>query len=1103
MFDARVRAVLGPTNTGKTHLAITRLLAHASGIIGFPLRLLARENYDRMVAAKGERNVALITGEEKIVPPGAKWFACTVEAMPLDRQAEFVAVDEIQLCADPDRGHIFTDRLLHARGLVETMFLGAETIRPLLQRLVPQAEIETRPRLSQLTYSGPTKLTRLPPRSAVVAFSAGEVYAIAEAIRRRRGGCAVVMGRLSPRTRNAQVALYQNREVDFLVATDAIGMGLNMDVDHVAFASLMKFDGRVNRTLTAQEAAQIAGRAGRGMRDGTFGVTGDCPPLPDEIVNKIESHQFEPLQALAWRNSDLDFASVDSLLGSLAAPPPQAGLAKGNDATDHITLAALAREEEVRALADSRSRVQLLWEACQVPDFRKLADDSHTRLCGRIFRHLATEGRLPSDWIAGQIAQCGSTEGDLDTLMARLASIRVWSYIAARADWVPDAATFQAEARRAEDAVSDALHERLTARFVDRRAAHLMRRMEEGEDDLLSAVTRRGEVVVEGHAVGHVHGFRFEPDPGAVQEEERRLVLRAARRALRDEMPRRIAALEAAKDEAFSLTPNHRIVWTYHPGTNAPAGLGDAAEVARLKPGPEPLKPQVEVLSSEFLDGPQRERIRVRLVTWIEALVKRELGALEAVEAKAAEDGSLRGPAYRLREAMGLAPGGTERDVPPDLRARLKSIGIRAGRFALYMPDVTKPRAMALRAQLWALRRNVPTPALPTGGLVSIPRPDAPPPAAGGGARGQAEAGGRRAERGEAATAAAAAQPPPQREQDLPAPADAVEAGTAVPETTSNVPAAAPETAEGTPAPAPASAAEAPPAVEVPPTAEVPPAAPEASVPAPAAEEAKPSAPAGAEPAAEPASPPTAPRPAGGGRQPAPSPAEGWPSGFAAAMGWVAAGPVLLRLDVAERVAGELGFLTRRSPAPVPTDLASRLGVKGDALPAVLEAMGFRLLPATPLPEDMHGPPTPARIGLARPDRPGGWRGAGQGHHRRGDRRPQGNGEASAAATEGTGDAAGREGRQGRPGKGRPQRHHQQPRGPRQDEATRNTGGPPPERREGRPPRPDKPRGGGGGGGGGGPKGDRPPRPPREERPSGPRPDSPFAILATLKLRKA
>ncbi|MCQ4159848.1 DNA helicase, partial [Roseomonas sp. GC11] len=825
MFPARVKAVLGPTNTGKTHLAITRMLAHASGIIGFPLRLLARENYDRMVAVKGEQQVALITGEEKIIPPGAKWFACTVEAMPLDRRVEFVAVDEIQLCADPDRGHVFTDRLLRARGMVETMFLGAETIRPLLQRLVPQAEIETRPRLSELRHAGPAKLTRLPPRSAVVAFSAGEVYAIAEAIRRRRGGCAVVMGRLSPRTRNAQVALYQNREVDFLVATDAIGMGLNMDVDHVAFASLQKFDGHRPRPLSAQEAAQIAGRAGRGMRDGSFGVTADCPPLPEEMVAKIEGHQFESLQTLAWRNAALDFSGVDALLDSLAAPPPVPGLSKGHDATDHITLEALSRDAEIRQMARGTARVRLLWEACQIPDFRKLADDSHTRLCARIFGHLVKERGLPAEWVAAQIAQCASTEGDLDTLMARLSAIRVWTYIAARADWMRDAARFQDAARAAEDAVSDALHERLTARFVDRRAAHLIRRLDESADELLSAVTRQGEVVVEGHPVGQVKGFVFEPDAAAGNGEERKLVLRAARRALQSEMPKRVTEIETASDDAFALTPSHRITWN-----------GD--EVARLRPGPTPDKPLVEPLPSDLLDGAQRERIRARLATWLEALLKREFAPLDTVETKAAEDGALRGPAFRLREYLGLVPGGTEAEVNPELRQKLKGIGIRAGRFALYLPEMLKPRPMALRAQLWALKADCDVPAVPGGGLVSVPPP------------------------------------------------------------------------------------------------------------------------------------------------------EGWPEGFAETMGWVKAGPVLLRLDVAERVAGELGHLTRRAPAMLPPDVASRLGVKADILPAVLQTLGFRLITAEPLAEDAFGPPSPAMVSARREEHRHGPRrhGPGQGQRREGER---------------------------------------------------------------------------------------------------------------------
>ena len=581
-FLPRVKAVLGPTNTGKTHLAIERLLAHSSGIIGFPLRLLARENYDRMVARVGVRNVALITGEEKIVPPEARWFSCTVEAMPLDREVEFVAVDEIQLCADPDRGHVFTERLLHARGLSETMFLGAETIRPLLSRLVPGVEIETRPRLSQLEYAGPAKLTKLPPRSAIVAFSAADVYAIAELIRRRRGGCAVVMGRLSPRTRNAQVALYQAKEVDFLVATDAIGMGLNMDVDHVAFAGLGKHDGHRPRRLTAAEVAQIAGRAGRGMRDGTFGTTGDCPSVPPEIVDAVETHSFERLEQLRWRNCDLDYAHVERLLDSLMAMPTRPGLVKGNDASDLITLASLIREPDIRRDANSPRRVRRLWEACSIPDFRKLADETHNKLCARVFAHSARDEYLPTDWLAGNMSALNRPDGDIDTLMQRLSGVRVWAYIAARADWVRDAEHWQAQAREVEDRLSDSLHERLMSRFVDRRAAHLMRKLEEGDGEaLLSAVTRKGEVVVEGHPVGHVGGFRFRPDPMA-EGESRKLVLRAARRALRESIPLRVGALEAAPGAAFAFTDTHEIVWESEP-------------VARLAAGRDALSPRVVV----------------------------------------------------------------------------------------------------------------------------------------------------------------------------------------------------------------------------------------------------------------------------------------------------------------------------------------------------------------------------------------------------------------------------------------------------------------------------------------------------------------------------
>ncbi len=806
-FAPRVRAVLGPTNTGKTHLAIERMLAHSSGIIGFPLRLLARENYDRMVARMGARSVALITGEEKIVPPEARWFSCTVEAMPLDRDAEFVAVDEIQLCADPDRGHVFTDRLLHARGLVETMFLGAETIRPLLQRLVPQASVETRPRMSQLTHAGPVKLARLLPRSAIVAFSAAEVYAIAELIRRRRGGCAVVMGRLSPRTRNAQVALYQEKEVDFLVATDAIGMGLNMDVDHVAFAALGKFDGHRPRRLTPAEVAQIAGRAGRGMRDGTFGTTGQCPPLPDEVAAAVEAHSFDPLRQVCWRSSDLDFTHVDALLASLLAPPPGPGLVKGNDAADLETLAALSREPEVRRLAQGRRMVARLWEACQIPDFRKLADDTHTRLCARVFFHIAKDSRLPTDWLAGQIAALARADGDIDTLMQRLAGVRIWSYIAARPDWVRDSVHWQGRAREVEDLLSDALHERLTARFVDRRAAHLLRRLEAGEgQELLSAVTRRGEVVVEGHPVGRIAGFSFHPDPDAVGD-EKKMVLRAARRALREEMPRRVRVVETAPDTAFGLADDLAILW-------------DDAPIARLKRGASAARPRVQVLDSEFIDGAQRERLRLRLQCFLDGKVADELRPLQTAADHAAARPELRGHVHRLTEALGVLPSEGGERLAPELRPALKVIGVKAGRFALYIPALLKPRAAAMRARLWALQHGLAVPNLPAATVVSLERPS------------------------------------------------------------------------------------------------------------------------------------------------------DWPAGFAEAMGWLEAGPVLLRLDIAERVAAELAWATRHGAAALPAGLASRFSLKAELLPVVLRRLGFRVLPAAGLAPQEYGPPSPAMILPTRRRRP-------------------------------------------------------------------------------------------------------------------------------------
>ncbi|MEO7027393.1 MAG: helicase-related protein, partial [Caulobacteraceae bacterium] len=557
---ARLVAVLGPTNTGKTHLAVERMLGHASGMIGLPLRLLAREIYDRIVKARGARSVALITGEEKIVPATAHWFVCTVEAMPLERQVEFLAIDEIQLLADPERGHVFTDRLLHARGQAETMFLGAASLTPLIRRLVPGVEITGRERLSALSWSGARKLTRLPKRSAIVAFSADAVYSIAELIRRQRGGAAVVMGALSPRTRNAQVELYQSGEVDFLVATDAIGMGLNMDVGHVAFAGLMKFDGRRSRPLTPGEIAQIAGRAGRFHRDGTFGVTGGAEDLDPEVIAQVEEHRFPAIAAARWRNRALDFDSLADLQRSLAAPPPIAGLIAAPLSTDEATLRVLAADSEVAGRCRDRAMLRRLWQACQMPDFRKTGAADHARLAREVFDHLSRgRRRTPDDWMAEQMRGLERTEGEIDALSGRLAAMRTLAYIAHRPDWLADPPHWRGTTRLIEDRLSDALHERLMARFVDRRTSLLLRGLSRGEP-LLSGLAPDGAVTVEGQVVGRLQGleFRRAATAGSLAEKTLRT---AAEQALTPEVNRRLGAIAAAEDDAFRLAADGEVLW--------------------------------------------------------------------------------------------------------------------------------------------------------------------------------------------------------------------------------------------------------------------------------------------------------------------------------------------------------------------------------------------------------------------------------------------------------------------------------------------------------------------------------------------------------------
>ena len=710
--DATVTAVLGPTNTGKTHYAIERMLAHRTGVIGLPLRLLAREVYDRIVALRGPSVVALVTGEEKIAPPRAQYWVCTVEAMPMEIGADFVAVDEIQLCADPDRGHVFTDRLMRARGLHETLFLGSDSMRGAIAALIPKARFTRRDRYSTLAYAGGKKLSRMPSRSAVVSFSVDSVYGIAELMRRQRGGVAVVMGALSPRTRNAQVALYQNGDVDHLVATDAIGMGLNLDVRHVAFSSLGKFDGRGYRELRPHELAQIAGRAGRYTENGTFGVTGEAHALDPEVIEAIENHRFAPVRRLMWRNPKLDFGTVDALIASLERPPELPGLVRAREADDLATLRALADDEAVRSMAADGKAVRKLWEVCQIPDFRKVSPGEHAALTSRIYRFLLSDrGAIPSDWMAGRIRMVDRTDGDIDALSKRLAFIRTWTYVAQRRDWVEAPETWRETARDVEDRLSDALHEALTKRFVDRRTSVLMRRLKQKER-LVAEVNDQGEVSAEGHVLGRLDGFRFTPDPGATGDEAK--TLRAAStQALEAEFSRRADRFYNAPDTEIDLTEQGGLMWGEH-------------AVGRLAKGPDLLAPGVVAFVDDMAADDARQKVERRLTHWINRRIAALFEPLTKMRDDEALVGLAKGVGYRLVETLGVIPrpeiAKDVKELDQEGRGLLRKHGVRFGQHTVFMPALLKPAPTRLRIALWALWEELDEyPSPPPPGLVTIP----------------------------------------------------------------------------------------------------------------------------------------------------------------------------------------------------------------------------------------------------------------------------------------------------------------------------------------------------------------------------------------------
>ena len=698
-----LRAVLGPTNTGKTHYAMERMIAHKTGMIGFPLRLLARENYDKAVKILGKNSVALITGEEKIIPPTAKYYCCTVEAMPIEKSVSFLSVDEIQLAGDQERGHVFTDRLLNARGTEETIFLGSESIKFLIQSLLPRCKIEIRPRLSTLTYSGTKKITRLKPRSAVVTFSISEIYRIAELVRTQKGGAAVVMGSLSPRTRNSQVDLYQNGQVDFLIATDAIGMGLNLDIDHVAFASNFKFDGNIYRSLSPNEIAQIAGRAGRSSKNGTFGVIDDELMLDKKLVEMVEKHEFPSLLNIWWRNSKLDFSSIKALIKSLEIPSSSKFLKRKGNALDLISLTNMSKLSVVKKNQYNKFLISLLWDICQIPDFGNIYSDRHFNLLETLFNYLI-EGKIDNDWMKSQIIGLNRIDGEIETLINRIANIRTWTYITNKNNWINDFEFWQNETKIIEDKLSDELHDRLTKRFVDKKIVILAKKLNENKF-LEAQVKFDGKVLVEGQEVGYLKGFDFVI--GINDSDHATKILSAARKALPKEIDKRVNEFLQSSIESIKLDNKGNIFWM-------------ECIIGRMSKGIDIYSPKILLNDLEMLSLDQKNRVRdkcsislrKKICEVLEDGVKlKELRLnkkLENLNLKITS--KVKAIAFNVYEELGST---SVKKIPfslvtlnPDEKLILAKLGLRIGTEMIYLPKLLKPASIKLRSILWSVYNN-------------------------------------------------------------------------------------------------------------------------------------------------------------------------------------------------------------------------------------------------------------------------------------------------------------------------------------------------------------------------------------------------------------
>ena len=693
-----ILAILGPTNTGKTFLAIERMLEHENGVIGFPLRLLAREVYDKVVEKIGASHVALVTGEEKIIPPKADYYLCTVESMPQDINFEFAAIDEIQMCADPERGHIFTDRLLNYRGDKLTMFLGSDTIKKLISYLVPETEFIYRERLSKLTYSGFKKISRIKPRSAIIAFSVDDVYALAEFVRRQKGGAAVVMGSLSPKTRNSQVEIYQSGDVDFLIATDAIGMGINMDIDNVYFSGLKKYDGKQIRNLRDSEIGQISGRAGRYMNDGSFGTTGECEKLTDEQIEKIENHKFDNIQNIFWRNTNLDFTSSLNLINSLNEKPANENLVRNKDLIDESTFRYLISEKPNLNFRNNKYYVKLLWECCQIPDFTKSSYNEHTDIIYKVFSFLSSDKRkISNEWMKQQLNNLNNFEGNIDSLANRISYVRTWSYVSNKSNWVENADYWIAKTKDIEDRLSEKLHEELSKSFVDKRISILSKGLKQ-DIQLNTKITEEDEIFINNHFIGKINGLRIELDYSKTNlDTDIKSLKKAARSGAKKELKQRIKNI--IKDiENLKLQDDCKIIW-------------QNKKIAELKPGKNYLNPIIKLIFDDTLDESEYDELKNNIEEWLIKQKHTYLKDLLSIENTEFKNSFSRGLSYQLFENNGVLKREISNEIIKNLsqneRFELRKKGIKIGKYHIYQPRMIRPNAVKFKTILWKCFNNI------------------------------------------------------------------------------------------------------------------------------------------------------------------------------------------------------------------------------------------------------------------------------------------------------------------------------------------------------------------------------------------------------------